>query len=353
MEDEMLVVGGGVAGLAAAMELADAGHHVHLVEKEETIGGRAVEYSCKATDRCSKCNLCLALDVIREVRGRSDITLHTSSVVDNLQGSAGKYSVRIRCRESGRALATDVGAVVLATGFRPFPAETMSWYGYGRLDGVMSAYDLERELISSRRGVRTLLDGAESVAFLQCVGSRDEQTKNTYCSRICCMYALRLARLIKHECPEVEIDIFYMDLQGCGKDWKTFLQESREAGIEFRRGKATKVESAGSGRLQVIFEDLESGGRGVHETDRAVLSVGVTPDSENAVLGRRLGVNRDLYGFFRTEEAGDNVSTTVPGVFVAGTCQGPRDIAESMAHGRKAAFQASSLLRGRSVCETA
>ncbi|MFO8059433.1 MAG: FAD-dependent oxidoreductase [Bacillota bacterium] len=239
------------------------------------------------------------------------------------------------------------GSVILATGFRPFPAETMMEYGYGQHPDVITAYELEGD-VGRERDLAEYLDGRGRVAFIQCVGSRD-QHNNSYCSRVCCAYALRLARLIRSEVPEAEVTLYFMDIQSFGEDWLDLHRACIEDdGIDLVRGKPARVNLGDS--LSVVYEDVRDGERRAGEHDLLVLSVGIQPGDDTRELGHLFGVSFDQHGFFAGGD--DGVQTVVPGLFLAGTCEGPRDIKDSMAHARRAARRAISSLRSRSLCET-
>jgi len=352
MPKNAIIIGGGVSGLSAAEALAGQGVKSLIIEKECSLGGEAVTYGCKATDECSRCNVCLALDLVRKSQNEPLISVLTESRVTAVDGEAGDFTVTVE--NNGDLKQFEAGVIIAATGFEPFAAETMGAYGLGSYSQVISSYQLEQEL--SERTISDILADITEIAFLQCIGSRDRQNGNPYCSRICCGYALRLAKLIKSKNPETDISFFYMDLQNFGKSPDQFKRSCDELGINFIRGKGSEIKGRNnSGKVDVIYEDLINGRRKSMPFELVVLSVGLTPRSGASKLSRILGINRDQYGFFGVspQEANrDEVLTSRPGVLAAGTCQGPRDAAESIAHGKKAALKAISLLRGRSVWKT-
>ena len=410
MRQSVMVIGGGVAGLSAANTLAESGHPVILVDREPRIGGRANNYSCKATDTCHQCNVCLALQAKREIDKHSIISIYTDTEVDALQGRAGDYTVTatrkpvhwsdgecLRCGlcarlcpegSSGRnpvlegdtceklsdgtceicalqcpAGAIDpaprpetmtfaVGAVIAATGFEPFNARAEARYGYGEDPGVVTGADVE-EAFRGREPLAGYLDGRRKIAFIQCVGSRDTDGSG-YCSRACCGYALSLARMIKHDVEDSDITVYYMDIQGFGRDTGQLRRDCEEAGIKFVRARPAGVRPAAGGHgVEVTYEDVSDGVQKREPFDMAVLSVGMAPGGDADGISDVLGINVDEHGFFAGRYGGprDDVTTNVPGLFVAGTCGGPRDIAGSVAHARKAAAAAARLLKGRSTCE--
>ncbi len=418
MGEEVLVVGGGIAGLSAALKLAESGVNVKLVEKSKELGGSASGYVCKATDECQKCNVCVTVDVLDEVQSHPAIEVLTETEVVSVQGELGDFCINVRrkpqyidpdgcincgecltvcphqtkegplfgpvrgrdtyalqpeacryfadgsCRLCQQSCPADsinleaeieyrqilVDAVVLAVGFQPFDAATAPRYRYGRTSNVMTAYEFEQEAGAGRDLLQYVGDHRH-FAFIQCVGSRDLQSSED-CSRVCCSYAMRLGRMIMNYLPDAQVDIYHMDLQTFGKNWCELYAGCRDDGINFVRGKPAGVdEDPDSQQLSVVYEDLQLGSRCTEDADLVILSVGIDPADGVGELAGRFGIERNSRGFLAAAgQAADAVQTNRPGVYVAGTCAGPRDIAESATHGRKAALRAISRLRSRSSC---
>jgi heterodisulfide reductase subunit A-like polyferredoxin len=226
-------------------------------------------------------------------------------------------------------------AVLLATGHRSYPAQAKVRLGYGRLPGVMTGAEAELALASRR----SLAVGPESVAFVQCVGSRDPKEGHNYCSAVCCAYALRLARMLKHHSPESEVTIYYIDIQNFDKAFTLLRQEMVDSGIRFVRGVPFRIERAAAGRLQAFVEN-PAGEQTVVEHDRIVLSVGLEPavPQPNALDPvERLGLLRDEFGFLSREPGSSRVSPD--SVYACGTCCEPQSIPDTMAAARAAAFE--------------
>lgn len=234
-----------------------------------------------------------------------------------------------------------VGAIIVATGFEVFDAREMGSLGYGRYPNVLTGLDLER--IFNREGYLKLPSNEKepiNVAFIQCVGSRDES--HGYCSQVCCKYAMRFARLIKYQNPNAQVTIFYIDLQTAGKGFANFYEECKGS-IRFIRGVPVEVVNTPEGVLEVRFEDISKGKVSRETFDLVALSVGLSPSKDSWDLARTLGINLAESGFFDTKELNSN-ETNVEGIFLAGTCQGARDIPDSIAHGMAAAQNAMEVL---------
>ena len=407
---DVLVIGAGIAGLASALELANGGFSVYLIEKEAAVGGYAASFCCKATDVCSKCSVCVAPDKIKEAVIHPQITLLTNSTIKKLSGELGDFRVEIiqqpryidveRCiacglctevcptepkaiylpfveatpfsyiLDEGRCLRfkgekcdlcrdscppkaiefelkpkeqeLSVNAVIVATGFDVFDAREKGSLGYGRYPNVLTGLDLEQ--IFSREGYLILPTNAnepQNIAFIQCVGSRDEGHR--YCSQVCCKYAMKLAGLIKYQNPDTQVTIFYIDLQTTGKGFAQFYENYKES-IRFVRGVPVEILQTSSGELEVRFEDIAQGKVCRDTFDLVVLSVGISPGKNSWDLARILGINLADDGFFDIKHPLSSNETNVDGVFVAGTCQGPKDIPDSIAHGIAAASKAMQVL---------
>jgi heterodisulfide reductase subunit A len=231
-----------------------------------------------------------------------------------------------------------VGAIIVATGFDVFDARKKGSLGYGRYPNVLTGLDLEH--IFTREGyLRLPASGEEphNIAFIQCVGSRDED--HDYCSQVCCKYAMKLAGLIKYQDPDALVTIFYIDLQTAGKGFAQFYEEYKES-IRFVRGVPVEILQTASGELEVRFENISQGKVCRDTFDLVVLSVGISPGKNSWDLARILGINLADDGFFGTDDSLNSNETNVDGIFLAGTCQGPKDIPDSVAHGIAAASKA-------------
>ncbi|MFH1322990.1 MAG: CoB--CoM heterodisulfide reductase iron-sulfur subunit A family protein [Methanobacteriota archaeon] len=244
----------------------------------------------------------------------------------------------------------DIGAVVVASGFDPFDPTSKEEYGFGRFKNVITGLQLERLLHTSgptRGEVIRPSDGEipKRIAFVQCVGSRDDHT-NKYCSRVCCMYAIKNALLIKEHYPESEIFIYYHDIRAFGKGYEEFYKLVQEHGIKFMRGRVAEIfEEEKSKNLVVRADDTLLGIVTENELDMAVLSVGMVPRSDSSKIQKMLGLATSPDGFFMEAHAKLRpVDTLVDGMFLAGTAQGPKDIPDTVAQAKGAASSALEIV---------
>ena len=419
---DVLVIGGGVAGIAAALDLADAGLHVYLVERRPTIGG----YMALLTDvfPTNDCSICVLGPKMSEVYNHPNITLYTYSEVLGVEGSVGNFTISgvrraryvdeklckgcinecasacpveisseydfgigkrkaiyvpypqavplaacidpkacigcARCAEACPADAVrleqepqdfklNVGAIIVATGWQPFDAARKEEYGFGRYRDVVTTLQVERMLNASGPTKGEVVrpstgEIAGSIAFLQCVGSRDETVGNPYCSRICCMASLKNAQLVKEKYPDTDITIYYIDIRACGEGYEEFYIRAQRLGINFVRSRVSGIEEV-KGQIGLIFEDTQTGEIKRAEHNLAVLSVGLEPDSNAEVLGNLLGLSRRPDRFFEIAHPKMRpVEAHIDGIFIAGCASGPKEIPISIAQGSAAAAKAVKLL---------
>jgi heterodisulfide reductase subunit A len=390
------------------LELAKAGFSVHLLERDDAIGGNSAYLSCKATDVCSACSVCVAQERTMELASQPNVEIMTRAEVRKVNGSRGNFGIEIlqrptfvdasRCISCGLCAAVcpstpraarrsaswppapyildqslclnatggncrvcvencptgaiefdgqvqkqerSVDAIVVATGFDVFDAKKKGPLGYGRYPGVMTSLDAEKAL--RQRGALQSAGGKEpeNVAFVQCVGSRSDSTGREYCSQVCCKYAIRLASLLKYQNPRVKTTIFYIDLQTAGKGFQEFYEQSKHF-IRFVRGVPVAVSEAPDDKLRVEFEDFAQTSHGEELFDTLVLSVGMMPREDAWPLAKALRINLNEFGFF---DSADGVRTNVDGVYLAGACQGPKDIPEAIADGMAAAKRVIEAVR--------
>ena len=248
-------------------------------------------------------------------------------------------------------LEIDVGAIVLATGFHDFEPQFSPQYGYGVLDNVLSGMEFERLINSGgpTTGQVLLKDGRkpEKIAILHCVGSRGDQ--HEYCSRVCCMYSLKLAQLAR-DYVEAEVVEFYRDMRTFGKDYEVFYERVGRHGVDFKRfDRDIRVERQ-DGHLLVVNTDVYTGQEVRTPVDMVVLSTGMEPNPDTPEVARTFGISLSPDGFFLEKHPKlGPVETATAGVFLAGACQSPKDIPDSVAQGGAAAAVALSLIDAGSV----
>jgi len=384
---KVMVIGGGIAGLTAAWELAGLGAQVALVEKADFLGGHAIQYACKATDECRQCGACAVESMLKNVVNEPSITVHLSTHVASINKN-GNFNVnlkktpvtkdlkacetgytanptgcaavrgyslnnnryyladgRLNPETTGNVDALEVDAVVLATGFMPFDPRLKSTYRYDELDNVVSGMDVE----SGKRANGTVLrpsDGKppKKIAFIQCVGSRDERLGNLWCSHVCCPYALRTAQAMKYKDPELDITVFYMDIQNTGNDFPVFYQQCKDD-MKFVRNIPVDMYKTEDDRIRTRFMAAEGSSEAVDDDfDLVVLSVGIMPGADNASLSELVGAPLDGDGFFACTDKMNRAATGQDGIFVAGTASGPKTIAESISHAGQSAGEVMKYL---------
>ncbi len=340
-KNDVLIIGGGISGITVALELARSGISSTLVEKEPSLGGLSASFSCKASETCNKCFACVVDKRISEIHQQEDISILTQTELLGVKGNGGKQQVSLK--KGRERFDLEVSAVVVAAGINPFDASQKAEYGYGRYKNVITAKDLD-EMLRFQGSLSRPSDGKlpRTVAFFQCVGSRDESIGNLYCSQVCCAYALRLIKAIRFQYPEVRATFLYTDIQPAGASFQKFLDSCRQdRGIRLIRSLPSKVyHSPRSDTLRARLTDPERGEVVEEAFDLVVLSVGMVLNKE----ARRL---TELFGLNLTEDGFIASPSSQTGLFVTGACTGPKDIDRSILHAKSAALLVRQHLRGR------
>jgi len=242
----------------------------------------------------------------------------------------------------------DVGAVILAAGTETYDAETLTEYGYGRFKNVVNSKEFERILSASgpfRGLVLRASDGVEpnSIAFIQCVGSRSLVKGNEYCSSACCMYAVKEAVVAKEHLHGLDINIFFMDIRAYGKDFDKYVERAKDSGIKFTRSRVSNIKQDNKTNNLWITYESEDGNLKTEEFGMVVLSHGLCTSPSSKELAEKLGVELDRFGFCKTDEFSP-IQSSRPGIFVSGAFQGPKDIPETVMQSSGAASLCSELL---------
>lgn len=327
---DVLVVGGGVAGIEASLLLAGPARKVWLVEKSADLGGSANSFLRTYPDMGDY--RATLRGRIARLRAHPGIEVLLESEVDQVLGFFGNFQVRIRSHKEGQTTKDlKVGALLLATGARLYDPGKIRGYGYGQVDNVLTA--MEFEAMSSGDGAK-LSNGTapRSVAIIHCVG----REVTGYCSGICCMYALKFSTYLKESWPDIRAVHLYSDMCVPGKAGQAFLERSLQAGTELVRAAGIRV---GKGEQEVRIDFVrEDGSPDTLAVDMVILAPALEPQADAADLAGKVGIALDKEGFFaRQHEILGPCTSSKEGVFVAGCAQGPKDIPETVVLAQAAA----------------
>ncbi|CAA7601848.1 Pyridine nucleotide disulphide reductase class-II [Acididesulfobacillus acetoxydans] len=336
---DILVLGAGIAGMSAALDLANAGLGVYLLDKEKEIGGKAAHYACKAGSNCRKCSACLVPYIKYQLERHPNVRILPFSLCTDLQGEPGHFRASVRLlnekrQDLGAETTLEVRALVVATGFDLYDPTPKEEFGYGRHRNVITALELEQALWGFPALSAAFGENLRRIGFIQCVGSRDAQNGYPYCSRICCGYSARQALKLESDLPGADITLFYQDRQTFGKGPGFFRRElGSHTHIRPVRGLPAKIFRYPRDELTVRYTDIEQGQVREEGFDLVVLCPAVIPARSGPDTFPALGLERDQNGFYLERDVG--VSSR-KGIFLAGTCQGPKDIPQSIAHAKAA-----------------
>jgi heterodisulfide reductase subunit A len=431
---DTLIVGGGIAGIQAALEIADSGHKVYLVERDPSIGGHMIQFD--KTFPTLDCSACILTPKMTSVGMHPHIELMTYSEVEEISGFVGSFKAKIRkkaryvnedkcngcgvcvtkcpwtadsefdlalgkrkaiytpfaqavpnipvidtehcayflkgkCRacekfcelgaidfeQADKIVEVEVGNIIIASGYDAFDPTPISQYGYGRFDNVYTGLEFERicNAVGPTSGKIVLRDGSEpkSIAIIHCVGSRDENY-HEYCSRVCCMYSLKYSHLIK-ERTGADVYQMYIDMRCFGKGYEEFYDRVSNEAANFIRGKVAKVTDEAvneeeKGKLIAVVEDTLLGSMLRIPVDMVILATALEPREDAAEVAKLFGISRSADGFFLERHPKlDPVATMTDGVFIAGCCQSPKDIPDTVAQASAAAARVLALIAKGSV----
>jgi heterodisulfide reductase subunit A2 len=338
MSKHVVVIGGGVAGLEAAGRLSIEGLEVSLLEKDNITGGHLNRWFKLFPDRRDSSEVKSYLDGLTHV---NNVKLFTNVTVEKLNKSKGHISV---LTNEGKELIAD--AVVVATGFDLFKSSKKEEYGYGIYDNVITSADLEEMF---RKGEIVMSDGSipEKIGIVHCVGSRDEKVGNLYCSKLCCVTAVKQAIELRERLPGSSVFCFYMDMRMGGAHYEELYREAQEKwSVNFIRGKVSEASEAIDKKVMIKVEDTLAGRPLKMKLDMLVLMAGMEMSEGGRKLADIAGLKTGENRFF---EAADHHYATnksnVDGLFYAGTCTAPMNITETISHARAAVSEVVDYLK--------
>lgn len=334
MNKTVIVVGGGVAGMQAAVSLCDLGISPVIIEKSDKLGGKLNNWYKLFP------SLTPAHEVLDELKAKLDAHKVRVRFNENVAKISGDGVVLA----SGESITAD--AVIVCTGFDLFDASIKEEYGYGIYDNVITSVDLERMF---REGNVTTTQGVapKRIALLHCVGSRDEKVGQRHCSRVCCITGVKQAMELKELFPECEVFNFYMDIRMFGAGYEEMYRQAQiENNIHFVRGRISEASQTFDGRIQIKSEDTLVGRPLKMSVDMLVLLVGMCAGETNKLLARDSHVELYPSDFVKPKDQFVNSSeSAVDGVFYAGTVTAPKNVGESINEGVVAAYKVANYLK--------
>jgi heterodisulfide reductase subunit A len=279
-----------------------------------------------------------------------------NSRLSSVAGYVGNFQVEVSREGRAGFSSFQVGSIIVATGYDVFDPGRTPEFGYKDYASVITSLEMEARLAEGDLTV----DGRtpERIAFIQCVGSRDKQLGNPHCSRVCCMYTAKQSRLVREMLPDAEVTVFYIDVRAFGKGAEEFYDEARGKGVRYRRGNVSEIYRRPGGEgdgVVLVAEDTLLGEPIEFEADLVVLAVGMEPRDSTSEVSQLLKLPRSADGFFlEAHPKLRPVDTAMEGVFLAGCCQGPKDIPDTVAQAKAAASSALiPLVRGSVPVESA
>jgi len=421
-EYDALVIGGGIAGEETALNLANLGFRVIMVEKDYSLGGKMIHLS--KVFPTLDCSACITTPKVSETARHPNISIFTFSIIEKIKKHGendftadlvekpryvtsectgcqvceekcpvvvqdqyqydlvGRKAIYVpfsianpriaavdiencilcgACEKACPANAIDFSqeekrtplhlkSIIFATGYSLFDPTLMPRYGYGKFKNVVTAMQMERQLVPTRpyNSVLRPKDGKmpDNIAYVLCVGSRDESLGNPICSQVCCMYSTKQAQLLMGALPMADVTIYYLHLRAFGKGFCEFYQQARGMGVEFVKGKIGRISEKENGDLILRYEDFEDGKVKEAEHDLVVLSVGIKSNTDFSRSFENGGIEADDFEYIRqVDELCCPAKTSIDGIFVAGTASGPMDIPDSILSAGAASSETASYIR--------
>ncbi len=347
--ENILIIGGGPTGLEAAKGIAELGYQVILAEKRDKMGGTPVSANYAALTPDMRDAGEAMQEMCAAIENNPDIKIMLNTEVTGASGEPGNFN--IKAKSNGNEIDIEAGAVIIATGFSHFdPGRETQKYGYYEHDDVITIVDAEKLLKDGNFVRPSTGEKPKRVAFIQCVGSRDRQIGNEYCSKVCCGITSKQAIEVRELLPDCRVFIFYIDMRMYGY-WENEIywpaQEKHK--VNYIKGMATEVIKKGDG-LVVKGEDTTMRRPMEIPMDMVVLAVGMEPSEGTKQVADIFGVNKNKFGFIETIGGALNtVSTNVDGVFAAGSCTGPSDLEDCISAAGSAAMKAISTVRKSAI----
>ncbi|AIY89757.1 CoB--CoM heterodisulfide reductase iron-sulfur subunit A family protein [Geoglobus acetivorans] len=444
MEESVAVIGGGIAGITASIELAKLGYRVHIIEKSPSIGGKLLKFD--KIYPLNDCASCVISSLISEVSAAKNIQIHVYTEVEEVSGYPGNFRIRLRKKQTyvdwekctgcgkcidacpdrakvpsefddgltfrkamyiyspfaypkkavhdpeacvncgkkkigtrrllrsgkeyltpcekacptgaidrsknwdpeGEVFEIRAGSILLAMGYEVMSKDSFPEFP-SHLPNVVTGIQMER--ILSPTGptggellVPETLRKPEAISFISCVGSRDERY-HTYCSKVCCMYMLKQARLIKERNPEIDVFIHYIDIRAPGRDLEEYYTLARKLGIKILRGRVGNVEPLNNGKLRILGFDSDTGDPVEYTADMVVLATAVELRESERDVARKMRLDIDSSGFVKEKHPKlQTFETSIDGIYLAGCVQGPKDVTETVLQAKSAALSVSSFL---------
>jgi len=340
---DVLIIGGGIAGIEASLQLAQSDRKIYLVEKTSSLGGLSKNFE-KTYPVMQLCSTDIQ-QKIEAITKTNNIQVFTDSEIEDVLGFFGNFEVKVKKNTPEKNTANfNVGAVVLATGSTLFNPKNLPYYGYEKLDNVITALDFEKMNLS---GKISLKNGKipKSAAIIHCVG----RTEKGYCSEICCMYSIKFVRYLKDSIPDITVSNLYSDLCIPSKSYQKFYEQTKAHNVGFIRAEGIEITKKGE-QLHIGYKD-EKAAKNSLVVDLVILSPALEPPADTSTLAKLLGISQGNGGFFAEEhEKLGPVSTSTQGVFIAGCTQGPKSISDTIIQAEAVTGKIlSSLIPGKKI----